>query len=458
MRVSFMMMAMLLCGMVFGYELGISPIVIPAIRSVFYLSFNDVSLITALLPITIACSAVMTGLCSDRFGRRTVMLLGAFLVVIGTLECSIAESIAEFVFGRIVLGVGMGLSAVMLPLYLVEVAPAVKRGQWVALYFLCVNIGLFFSCIIGCVVTSLEAWRTEFVMAFIPAILFYAFGFFLPESPRWLILQGKQGQASQAAIKLFGARQAMAMISAMSTIEHRHLYSPITLNSHQGLRILLLGSLMNIFAQAVGIHAVVVVAITMLQKMNLKNTYVDLFSNSMIPIVLVFAALLSTRIIDSFSRRKVLLLGMSGMVTSLVMMLWAQHNMAHDDFMIIVLLFGCIFFVGSQGFSIGPISSLLPAEIFPQALRGFGLGLSIAAYWMTNMIIVYAFPRLLDGYGAIVSFLIFLLFTVIAWVWIYYNIPETSQISLECLEKNVHEGLHNRELGLPLDVPQWEPG
>jgi MFS family permease len=269
-------------------------------------------------------------------------------------------------------------------------------------------------------------------------------------------MHGQNGQAGQALIKLFGAKKAMSIISAMDAIDHRRIYSKVKLTSASGLRILLLGMLINIFAQAVGIHAVVAYATVVLQQIQVQNSYVDLFSNMMISFVLMLASLLSARVIDTLSRRKMLLLGMSGMVTSLVIITWALHNMHSDDFMVVLILFGCLFFVGSQGFSIGPIASLLPAEIFPQSLRGVGMGISIAAYWITNTIIVYAFPRLLEQYSANLAFIIFLFFTIIAWIWTYFNIPETSQVPLERLEKNLQEGLDNRDLGMQDDMPEWE--
>jgi SP family galactose:H+ symporter-like MFS transporter len=449
------MFAMLLSGVVLGYELGIFPVVIPVIHSVFQVNFDSISIITAVLPIAAAFAAVISGTLSDSIGRRSIVLLGAVCILFGTLECSIAESIYEFVFGRIVIGCGVGIMAVILPLYLVEVAPAQRRGGWVAIYFLSVNVGIFLSCLIGSIFVYLDSWRSVFMLGAIPGMALFIIGLLLPESPRWLIMAGQQGQAGQALIKLFGSKKAMSIISAMDAMDHRTIYKPTSLLSHQGLRIVLLGLLINIFAQAVGIHAVVAYATVVLQKIRVNDRYIDLFSNILISFILMVSAMLCARVIDSLSRRKLLLLGMTGMVTSLVIITWALHNINSDDFMTVILLFGCVFFVGAQGFSIGPIASLLPAEIFPQTLRGKGMGISIAAYWITNTIIVYAFPRLLMGYGANLAFVIFLIFAIIAWVWVYYNIPETNQIALELLEKNLQQGRDNRDLGMHEEMPEW---
>lgn len=456
MRVSTIMMAMLLSGIVLGYELGILPVVIPTVHYVFQASVHSISLVTAVLPVAAAVAALVSGVCADWLGRRNILLIGALLILFGTLECAISESLVEFVFGRILIGGGVGTTAVMLPLYLVEVAPAQRRGTWVAIFFLSVNIGVFLSCIIGTIFSLLQGWRGVFMVAGVPGLLLFFVGLSLPESPRWLIMSGRQGQAGKALIQLFGTKSAMSIISAMDAVDHRIIYQPTKLLSHTGLRILFLGLLINIFAQAVGVHAVEGYAAIVLQNMHLNARYIDLFSNMVVSLLLMVAALLAIRFIDRLPRRKMLLIGMSGIVTSLVMMSWALHNIGKDEFMIVVVLMSCMFFVMAQGFSLGPIASLLPAEIFPQSIRGKGMGLSIAAYWITNTIIVYAFPRLLMDYGANLAFIIFLLFALLAWVWMYYNIPETSQVSLERLEMNLSQGLENRDLGMQGDLAELE--
>lgn len=455
-RVSLIMFVTLLSGVVLGYELGIFAVVIPSIHHVFQLQFDGTAHLAAILPLAAAFSAMMTGFCSRFMGRRLLVLLAALLFVFGTLESAIAESLIEFVLGRLLLGSGVGVAAVMVPLYLVEVSSAQQRGQWVAIFFLAINAGILFSCLVGSIFAYLEGWRVVFLLGAIPACLLTLCCCGLPESPRWLIMTGQQGKAGQAWIKLFGSKRAMEIISAMDAVDHRKIYKPIKLFSNDGMRILLLGLLLNIFAQAVGIHAIEVYATVILQKINMGDTYIDIFANIMIGLVVMLAALLATQVLDHFSRRGLLLLGITGMITSLVIVSWGLHNLQTDSFMPVLILFGCAFFVAAHGMSIGPMAYLLPAEIFPQSLRGLGAGLSMAAYWVTNTIIVYAFPHLLSDYGANLAFVIFLFFTIVAWVWIYFNIPETSQIPLERIEKNLQQGLQNRQLGEGEELPSWE--
>ncbi len=447
MRASLTIITMLICGMMLGYELGVFQTVLLSIEHLFHVSSRSMPLVSASLSLAAAVSAFIAGFMTDRWGRRPMLFFVVVLFAFGILQCADAEFLSEFVLGRILLGFGVGIGMVLIPLYLVEIAPAKHRGQWMALFSVAINMGIFLGCLIGGTFSYLEAWRTVLLVSVVPMLLLAVLCFFIPESPRWLIFQGKQGQASQALIKLFGSRQAMQIISAMDAVHHRTIYQPIKLASLQGLRILLLGMLINIFAQAVGIHAVVTYVTVILKEAGWRSGPVDLISYLVISFVFILASILATRVIDQLPRRKLLLLGLTGIICSLVIMTWAFHNEHEPSLLLVMVLFGCLFFIGCQGFSVGPIASLLPIEIFPQSLRGAGYGIAVSAGWATNTIIVYGFPRMLIEYGPNVSFITFLFFSLLAWIWSYFNIPETRGVPLERLETNLLEGVENRDLG-----------
>ena len=451
MRVSLTILLMLLCSALLGYQVGIFPVASNAIDHVFHLQAMSLAMVSASLPLAAAVFAVVTGVMSDRVGRRLMLMMAAAFFAMGAMQCASSESLLEFVFGRLMLGAAVGMSAVVAPLYLVEIAPVAQRGQWVAFCFLSVNVGIFCACLIGGMFAQYDAWRMVIALSAIPAVLLGGLSFFIPESPRWLILHGLQGQASQGLIKLFGAKRAMEIISGMEAVDHRTIYQPVKLLSHQGTRILLLGMLINIFSQAIGIHAIVTYATMTLERAGWTGYFVDLLSNLFIAIIFMVAAMSSAHLIDQLSRRKMLLFGLAGIVVSLIVVSWGFHNMHQSAFSSVFVLLGCVLFIGCQGFSLGPMASLLPAEIFPQSLRGVGMGLSIAAGWVTKTIIVYAFPKMLGDYGANISFVTFLFFALLAWVWCYFSVPETSRVPLEKLERNLLSGHDNRDLGFNAD-------
>ncbi|PHQ81386.1 MAG: hypothetical protein COB66_02440 [Coxiella sp. (in: Bacteria)] len=446
MRISVMMITMLLFGVVAGYEIGIFPTITNNLMTTFNFTIKTLSWAAAILPLAAAVAAVVSGWMADRFGRRIVLQLAVILFLFGIFETAIAESVAEFILGRALLGLAIGTIAVNVPLYLVELSPAQKRGQWMATFFVSFNVGVFLACLMGAVFSFHHHWRVVLILAALPVFSLYFLCLSIPESPRWLILNGRQGQASQVLIKYFGSKVAMSTINSMEAVHHRSIYQTTKLWSVSGARILLLGILINIFAQALGIHAIVTYATLLMERINVQDHFIEISASIIIAVVFMLAAILATRVMDKIPRRKLLLLGLTGMVTSLVMIAWSLHNVSDGDLMMLNVLFGCLLFIGCQGFCLAPMASLLPAELFPQSLRGVGMGISISAYWITNMIIVYAFQRMLTQYGANLSFLVFLFFAVVAIVWCYFNVPETCQVPLEKLEKQFCEGSDGRRL------------
>lgn len=422
MRMLLMIVLMLLSGIALGYELGIFPTLINTLTQSFHLTVKLIPLVSAVSSLAAALAAILFGCLADYFGRRVFLLIAIVLFVLGVLESSIAESLSEFIVGRLLFGFGMGAIFVLIPLYIIELSPATYRGRWMAAYFLSINIGIFTACFIGFLLIAHETWRFLIVLGFLPMFIVCANTFFIPESPRWLA----------QAIKV-------PNLSALG---------PVTLWDDRGIRILLIGMLINIFAQAVGIHAMAVYATLSMHNMSVHDDFSNFTSNIMVAFTLIIGTFLAVRVIDMFPRRRLLLLGMNGMTTSLVLLLWALQHVTDMDFMAFIVLISCTLFVGCQGFSLAPMASLLPGELFPQSLRGVGMGICSSVYWITNTIIVYAFPHMLIEYGATVSFLVFLCFTLIAWTWFYFNIPETGQVTLEILEKNVQEGRSSRQLGV----------
>lgn len=423
MRMSFMIILMLLSGISLGYEVGIFPTVIESLAQAFHLTVASIPIVAASSPLAAALGALLSGFLADYFGRRVFLLAAIIIFTLGILESSIAESLSELVFGRVLFGCGMGVLFVLTPLYLIELSPTNQRGQWMAIYFLAINVGIFLACIAGFLLERHHVWRFLMVLGCLPAVLICLGSWLIPESPRWLA-------------------QKTAALS------DRSLLKPVALWDERGIRVLLIGMIVNIFAQAVGGHAIVVYATLTMHGLSLHDSFSSLTSNIMMAFALTLGTFLAVRVMDTFPRRRLLLLGMSGMTTSLVLLSWVLGHRVDVNFMTFIVLVSCTLFVGCQGLSLAPMASLLPGELFPQSLRGIGMGICSSVYWITNTIIVYAFPHMLIEYGATISFLVFLSFTLIAWVWFYFNIPETGCVSLETLEKNVQEGRQNRCLGV----------
>lgn len=439
MRLPVVLLTLLLASVLFGYQVGMLPMLMNQFH-VSYLSQDTQSgLLVMALPCLAAVFSALGGWMSDTLGRRFLLTLGIVLLTLGGLESAVTESLSELVIGRVLVGAGIGLVGVMVPLYLVELAPFQQRGQWIAYYVLAMNIGVFFAYLLGGVFAHENQWRLVACLGALPGIAVYIACFFLPESPRWLLFNKHQGKASQVFIKLFGSKRAMKIINQMDAVDHRDIYQNVSFWSVHGLRILLVGLVIHLFSQALGFHAIISYSTFILSRMNFQDSFVQLIATIFFAFVLMFSAFLSVHMIDTIPRRRLLLSGLGGMIAGLVLITWSLHNLAPSAVQDWLVLAGAVFFIVSQGCSLTPLANLLPAEIFPQSLRGCGLGLSVAAGWACNLIIVNSFPRMLMQDGADLSFVVFLLFAMVAWVWCYLNVPETTQLSLEQIETLMHE-------------------
>ena len=434
-----MVVTVLFCGCIaLGYQMSIFPIIVHDVSASLSLNSSAQSSLLLLLPLTAALTAVLSGWLSDRLGRRLLLVSGIILLTLGGFQSAIAESLPEFVCGRLMVSAGIGLMVVLIPLYLVELAPVDSRGQWIALFVLFINVGIFLASLSGGTHVFHQNWRLCMMVGASLCLLLYLCSFLFPESPRWLLFKGQQGRASQLLIHLFGSKQAMKVINQMDAVHHRHIYQRIRLWSFQGMRLLLVGMLINIFSQVLGLHVVVSYTALVLEKMNFQDHFVQLAANIFTAFIMMLGAFFATHLIDHISRRKLLLIGLAGMAVGLVCIIGALR-MPETIYRGWIILMGAVVFVLTRGVSLGPMAFLLPAEIFPQSLRGLGMGLSLAAGWATDLIVVHAFPTMISEYGANLSFVVFLLFAIIAWGWCFVNVPNTTKQSLEKIETDFYD-------------------
>lgn len=443
MRLPIVVLTLLLCSVLVGYQLGVLPMLMNQFHVTYLKHDMQSDLLIMALPAVAALCAAIAGWMSDLLGRRFLLMIGIVFLTFGGFESSIAESLFELVIGRVLVGAGVGLLAVTVPLYMVELAPNQQRGQWIAYFILAMNVGVFLACLLGGLFSQHNAWRFVLYLGACPGVLAYLACIVLPESPRWLLFHGHQGKAGQVFIRLFGSKRAMKIINQMDAIHHRDIYQRVKLGSFQGLRILLIALLINLFSQALGFHAIVSYSTFLLSRMNFQDSFIQLIATIFFAFILMFSAFISVHLIDNMPRRRLLLSGLIGMIFGLVLMTWALHNLHISPRQEWIVLIGALLFVISQGCSLMPIATLLPAEIFPQSLRGCGFGLAVAGGWACNLIIVNAFPRMLQSNGADMSFVVFLLFALVAWVWSYLNVPETTQLSLEKIETMMHDHVHD---------------
>jgi SP family galactose:H+ symporter-like MFS transporter len=423
-------------GLLFGYDTGV-------ISGAQLFFANDFSLSTFALEGMVAAGlggaaagALLGGRLADLFGRRTLLIFTALIFAAGAIVCAAATSAAILFAGRIIVGLGIGLSSGTVPVYISEVSPPDARGWTVSLFQLSITVGILLAYLVDYAFADSQGWRWMFGLAVIPAAIFALGMFFLPESPRWLVRRGRQETARAILSRI---RDTSDVDSELSEIdrsfkeaeEHgnwRDLLSPALRPA------LIVGIGLAILQQITGINTVIYYAPKIIQSAGISSASGAILTTAGIGTVNVLMTIVSMWLIDRIGRRPLLLTGIAGMIVTLGVLGWAFHSASPSGALSWLAVISIMVYVASFAISLGPIFWLLIAEIYPLKVRSSSEGLAATFNWGSNLVVSLTFLTLLTEIGATRTFWLYGLFAIGAWIFSYYLVPETKGHTLEQIE------------------------
>lgn len=437
-----------LSGLLFGYDAGIISGSILFMKDFFRLSTWEVSVVVSVVPLGAMLSALFSGYFSDLYGRKKLLYFSSTCFIIGTLFCYVASSFIILVMGRIIIGLAIGIGSCVSPVYTSELSHKEQRGQLVNLFVLSVQIGVFISFTIGYLLSNSGNWQLMIMIGIIPAILFLLGVIFLDESPRWLVLMGKSHQASLVLNKFYTPEETENIIKDIkSTIGTNKATLQSIIEQPRFLKIIAVGVIISVFTQTVGINAFNYYAPTIFQSTGFARPSESTFYTMLMGLSLVLSTFSSLFYVDKIGRRKPLIFGTIAIIFILASIILG-FSFITDNLLLGFLFFVCsVLFMIVHGLSIGPACFLIPSEVFPNKIRGLGMGVSITTNWLSNVIIAALIPFILDYLGTPVLFAIFLILTIIGLVLFIFFIPETKGASLENIEKNILANVALRDIG-----------
>jgi sugar porter (SP) family MFS transporter len=427
-------------GLLFGYDTGVISGALLFIRQDFApLSPFMEGIIVSTLLVGAVVGALSAGPFSDRFGRRPTALLAAVIFALGALAVAFAPSVAFIVLGRFLLGLGVGLASMIVPLYIAEIAPAARRGALVSLNQLMITIGILLSYIVGVIFTPIEGWRYMFGVALIPALVLGIGMFRLPESPRWLFNVG-QTEKSRAVLGLSRSQEEVELefreMEEIRRVEeeqedkvgYAELLSPYVRPA------LIIGLGLAIFQQITGINTVIYYAPTILQGVGFSEGGAIAATALGVGVVNVGFTILAVYIIDRVGRRPLLIVGLIGMTVSLALLgvVFATGGAGGAAGLLATVCLGL--YIASFAISLGPVFWLMISEIYPLNIRGKAMSVASFANWGSNFLVALTFPVLLAAFGGAGSFWLFAVLGIVAWFFIYFWVPETKGRTLEEIE------------------------
>jgi sugar porter (SP) family MFS transporter len=436
-------------GLLFGYDWVVIGGAKPFYEAYFHLDTerligwaNSCALIGCFV------GSLAAGTCSERLGRRKVLVLSALLFAISSIFTGWAHAFTEFILWRITGGVAIGLASSVSPMYIAEISPATWRGRLVSLNQLAIVSGILLAQIAnwriadavpeGISAAAMAAswnaqygWRWMFTAVAIPAALLLFTAPFIPESPRWLAARGKEILAIDVLRRIGGEKYSQDEIGAI----RQTLVGPALENAWRELfrspirKLLLIGIALVVLQQGSGINILFNYAEEVYRSAGygLNDILFNIVITGAINLLFTLIAML---MVDRFGRRKLMLFGCIAIAVShfAASMAYRAHL---QGFWVLVLTLCAI---ASYAVSLAPVTWVLISEIFPNRVRASAVSVAVAALWVASFVLTYTFPMLDRVLGTSGAFLIYGGICVAGAVMVFFAVPETQGRSLEQIE------------------------
>lgn len=426
-------------GLLFGFDTAVVSGAIGFMKEKFGLNEFQVGWAVSSLIVGCILGAALTGIIADKFGRKKVLIAAALLFIIGTLGSAIPSTFSGYIIARMIGGLGIGITSTLCPLYNAEIAPAKYRGRLVALNQLAVVTGIFVVYFVNMGIAGMgdhawgveNAWRWMFGVGVIPGVLFLVLLFFVPESPRWLITQGRPADSLPILVKIHGeelARQEVLDIKESIKEKQgslRDLFKP-------GLRLaLIVGVMLAVLQQVTGINAVMYYAPEIFKQAG-AGTNGALVQTIMVGFINFIFTILALWLIDRVGRKALLLIGSSLMAVCLLVIGFAFQT-GHTSGLLILI--SILVYVAAFAISLGPVVWVIMSEIFPNHIRGKATAIASMMLWLADYVVSQSFPPLLSSAGPAITFWIFGVLALFTFLFTWRVVPETKGKSLEQIEE-----------------------
>ncbi len=422
-------------GLLFGYDTAVVAGAIGYIEEKYQLSAAMTGWAASCALIGCMIGAMIAGGLSDKLGRRKVLMISAWAFAISSVGIMIPLSLNMFIFFRMIGGIGIGIASILSPMYISEIAPASIRGRLISIYQLGIVIGILLIYFVNAAIAGMHdhqwnvdtGWRWMFGSGLLPSIVFILLLLRAPESPRWLAAQNQWDSATDILEKVNGTTGAAEEVKAIksSLSEKQGTFSELL---RPGLRTaLIIGIFLSIFSQVTGINVIMYYAPEIFKATG-EGSSSALMQTIWVGGINVLMTLVAIRYVDRLGRKKLLLIGSAGMAICLAFVGAAFYQQATTGYWV---LGGILLYISFFAISLGPLTFVVVAEIFPNSIRGRAMGVAIFFLWLSVYIVSQTFPMLLESIGSAYTFWIYMIMSILAFLFIWRMVPETKGKTLE---------------------------
>jgi MFS transporter, SP family, sugar:H+ symporter len=430
-------------GVLFGYDTGVISGALLFIPNDFKLSPFLQGAIVAGLLFGAMIGAACAGRLSDRLGRRKLIIIAAVVFTAGAILAALAPSVAVLVAARFIIGLAVGSAALVVPLYLSEIAPTEIRGAIASLNQLMIVGGILAAFIVNAILASSGNWRLMLGLAAVPSLILLVGMLFMPETPRYLVHTGDEETAHEVLKELPGDEQPEERIGEIREVEqHEEGGSGLgALWRAKWVRpALLVATGLAVFQQLVGINTIIYYAPTTLTNVGFAKTSA-IYANLIIGVINVGMTVLAIRLVDRVGRKPMLYTGVAGMVGSLLILgisLSALPTPHHPGDPAAIITLVCLTtFIASFAATWGPVVWVMIPEVLPLSVRGTAMGVAVFGNWAANFLVSQTFPTLLKALGPGPVFIGYAALGILAGLFVKAFVTETKGRSLEEIETDL---------------------
>ena len=438
-----------LAGLLFGLDIGVISGALVFIAKDFNVTVHQQEWIVSSMMFGAAIGALCSGWMSSTLGRKRSLMVGAILFIIGSIWSAIASSPEILIYARILLGLAVGIASYTAPLYLSEIAPEKIRGSMISLYQLMITIGILSAYLSDTAFSFTGNWRCMLGIIAIPATMMLIGVFFLPNSPRWLATKGNFRDAQRVLDRLRDtSEQAKYELDEIrESLKIKQYGWNLFKENHNFRRAVFLGVLLQIMQQFTGMNVIMYYAPKLFEIAGFTNTTDQMLGTVIVGLINVLATFIAIVLVDKWGRRPTLILGFMVMAVNMSVLSFILYLGIHSPIMKYSAIISLLLFIVGFSMSAGPLIWVLCSEIQPLKGRDFGITISTSTNWIANMIVGATFLSMIHILNSATTFGLYAVFNIVFILLTIIFIPETKNISLEHIERNLMQGKKLRDIG-----------
>lgn len=419
-------------GILYGYDIGVISGALLFIKDAIPMTDTQIGIIVGAVLGGGLVGTLLAGPLGDRYGRRFLIMTSSAIFILGVCFILLAHSFLTILCARLLLGVGVGVVSVAVPLYVAEIVPAKDRGKYMTFFQLLLTFGIVMAYFVDLFFTSSGNWRAMFAVVLIPAIILFIGMLFLPETPRWLIANGQSQRARIILTRIrLSEHEVEKDIRLIKASLHATTGSWNELFSSACILPTIIAVAIAICNQLTGINSFLQYAPLILKNAGIGSDWVTMLGSAGIGLLNFLCTIIAIIFIDSLGRRPLLLIGITGVIASEIYLGIIQHMMLSPVSLGIFSLLGLFAFI--VFFAIGPgvVVWLAISELFPTRVRGKGIALCLFFNSLASTLLATFFLPLTHKLGMSQTYWLFALFTTIYFLIAFFLLPETKTKSLE---------------------------